>query len=130
MPVYDYVCKSCNKEFEKIGTIQEASGTRCPACGSCAGRIYRPSGTNMANQDASWIRSVVEVADYDSKAPHVREFIKNPTRETYKTWMKGEGLRHREPGEKAVKETLDIKRHTDLVMKRKKQRERIELYER
>ncbi len=36
MPVYDYVCKDCNKTFERSLTVHEhdSQEMRCPACGS------------------------------------------------------------------------------------------------
>ena len=36
MPVYEYFCDACKKEFEKILTLQEhdEEEIRCPKCGS------------------------------------------------------------------------------------------------
>jgi putative FmdB family regulatory protein len=36
MPVYDYICKDCQKPFEKILTLTEhdAEKLSCPNCGS------------------------------------------------------------------------------------------------
>ena len=35
MPVYDYVCTDCHKEFEKVLTLREHEGQIvCPHCGS------------------------------------------------------------------------------------------------
>jgi putative FmdB family regulatory protein len=36
MPVYDYVCKDCNKTFEKIITLTEHEKEKisCPFCAS------------------------------------------------------------------------------------------------
>ena len=36
MPVYDYVCKDCNKTFEKIITLteHEKEPVSCPRCAS------------------------------------------------------------------------------------------------
>ncbi len=37
MPVYDYICKSCHQEFEKIITLREHEDdpqVTCPHCGS------------------------------------------------------------------------------------------------
>ena len=35
MPVYDYLCKDCNKTFERILTLHEHDHQemRCPECG-------------------------------------------------------------------------------------------------
>ena len=36
MPVYDYVCKKCQKSFELVLTLSEhdKGNIRCPKCGS------------------------------------------------------------------------------------------------
>ena len=36
MPVYDYICKDCHKEFEAILTLTEHDEDKitCPKCGS------------------------------------------------------------------------------------------------
>ena len=35
MPVYDYVCKQCHQEFEKVLTLKEHDKpVTCPNCGS------------------------------------------------------------------------------------------------
>jgi putative FmdB family regulatory protein len=36
MPVYDYLCKDCHKEFEKVLSLNEHDHfqIRCPHCGS------------------------------------------------------------------------------------------------
>ncbi len=37
MPVYDYLCKDCNKVFEKILTLAEYE-KQAVTCPTCAGR--------------------------------------------------------------------------------------------
>jgi putative FmdB family regulatory protein len=35
MPVYEFVCRDCQKPFEIIRSMSEATeGVKCPACGS------------------------------------------------------------------------------------------------
>jgi len=35
MPVYDYLCHDCHKEFERVLTLTEHEGqVACPYCGS------------------------------------------------------------------------------------------------
>ena len=35
MPVYDYICHDCQKEFEKVLSLTEHEGhVACPHCGS------------------------------------------------------------------------------------------------
>lgn len=97
MPLYDMECP-CGNIFEVIAKVDE-DVLPCPECGKDAKRILSPGGVNTFNNDAGWIKSVLEVVDKDSRAPHVIEFRKNPTRENYHRWMKKEGLRPMDPGE-------------------------------
>ena len=41
MPVYEFVCRDCQKPFETIRPMSDAQATdvKCPACGS--GRVDR-----------------------------------------------------------------------------------------
>ena len=36
MPVYDYICNDCRKNFERVLTLHEhdSEKMRCPSCGS------------------------------------------------------------------------------------------------
>lgn len=98
---------------------------KCPTCGGRSKRIISQSGQYLGNLDAGWIRSVLDVVDKDSNKQHVREFISNPNRETYKRWMKGEGIRPLDRAEpvrpkvdyEAAKEQRD-RRLMDNLMKR------------
>ena len=98
MPVYDYECDSCKTITESI----EHYNTEiivCERCNHCfARRIISASGPNCANQDAEWIRSVLEVVDKEG-GKHCQRFLKNPTRKNYNAYMKGEGIRPLESGE-------------------------------
>ena len=38
MPTYEYRCKSCGNDFEKVQGINEPIGADCPACGAAAER--------------------------------------------------------------------------------------------
>lgn len=33
MPIYEYVCKNCSKEFELIQKISDPPAKKCPDCG-------------------------------------------------------------------------------------------------
>ena len=101
MPIYDYDCQYCGNSFETIAGVDEQR-VRCPKCNGEADRVISVSGVFCSNEDAEWIRSVREVVDKDGGA-HCQEFLKNPTRQNYKNWMNGEGLRPLEPGEKPRK---------------------------
>ena len=118
MPVYDYRCKQCQKVIEQVEHYSVDEIT-CPHCGDVAKRIISVSKVNTANEDAPWIRSVLEVVDKDSREPHVVEFRRNPTRENYKRWMKLEGLRPLENNERrGTKEGENYtKKITDIIMR-------------
>lgn len=88
--LYDFECPK-GHIFEELAEYEEVI-KRC-SCGDMARRIISVSGQYLGNQNTNWLYSVLEVVDRESKAKHVQEFVKNPTRETYKNWMKGEGIR-------------------------------------
>ena len=96
MPIFDNECQQCKTVFESIAKVSEEI-LPCPKCGADSKRII--SGSYRQQDDSVWIRSVLDVVDRESKEPHTREFLKRPTRENYKNWMKATGLRHFEPGE-------------------------------
>jgi len=102
MPIYDYECEACGYTWESFVSVDETV-IDCvnERCGGKAKRLLGVPGVNVANQDSPWIRSVLEVVEKNSGKPHCEEFLKNPTRKNYQNWMKAEGLRHLEPGEKA-----------------------------
>lgn len=57
MPIYEYVCKKCGKEFEKMQSItNDDRVTECPACKSEAERkvsvtSYHLTGSGFYNTD-------------------------------------------------------------------------------
>jgi putative FmdB family regulatory protein len=90
MPLYDYECGDCGIVAEHFAGF--AQTTMPCQCGSQAKRIISVSGQYCGNQDAPWLRSVLDVVDRESTKPHVRAFVQNPTRDNYKRWMKGEKI--------------------------------------
>ena len=109
MPIFDYECQDCGKIEEKIILDLDANEISCD-CGGRAHRIISCSKTSIftANEDAPWIRSVLDVVDKEATDKATVEFRKNPTRQNYKNWMKANGLRHLEPGEKAMPDKPDM----------------------
>lgn len=101
MPVYDFECPRCGI-FETIADYDEVF-LQCESCHGKARRIISFGKVNTANEDAPWIRSVLEVVDKQGKEPETKAFLRNPTRSNMKAWMKARGLRHMEPGEEKVK---------------------------
>ena len=115
IPLYDHMC-SKGHVHEAIMPVDKTK-RKCTLCGRQAKRIMSLRGVHCANQDAEWIRDVVRdkrgigVVSGTSRKPHVVEFRKNPTRENYQKWMKGEGIRPFEDGEKPVyKHEVDTER--------------------
>ena len=92
MPIYDFECGSCEAITERYAKLDEEI-LPCEQCASDAYRIISATGHYCGNQDANWLKSVVEVVDKDPSKPHCQEFIKNPTRRNWKAWMKGEGIK-------------------------------------
>lgn len=128
MPIYDMECEQCNALFpDKIMGYDETE-MNCEMCGGVARRIITASGVYIGNQDADWIKSVTEVVNKDDKSPHTQEFLKNPTRKNYQNWMKGEGLRPFESGEKPrTPPKFDHKSHREKVWQKHRDRKRIEV---
>lgn len=125
MPIYAWECSECHKEFDVICPISKRNKAMlCPECECISHRVVSVGGGYTANEDAPWLKTVIEVVDKDSKAPHVVEFRKNPTRANYKRWMKGEGLRHLEPGE-SMRPTEDkgrMKRTVNYMARKRMER--------
>ncbi len=131
MIIADFECRRCRRVHEAI--TDHGKTPKCPACGANTRRIITVGRVNLVNEAPAWLKSVVDVADRQSKKAHVREFVKNPTRKTYKDWMKGEGIRpmdytehgappvHRPPPEP------DMARLREEVTRRHFERKRIEV---
>lgn len=121
MPVYDFECTKCANIEEHIADYDRYTWF-CSKCGADMVRIISVSGPNCANEDAEWIRSVREVVDKEG-GPASQRFLKNPTRANYKKWMKAEGLRPFEPGEKP-KRPEEWKPDIDKLVRMKREREK------
>ncbi len=129
MRVYDFECQACGKIHERYisGPVTPMTAP-CAECGSQAERIVSMRLTQSV--DSPWIKSVCDVVDKDPNKPHCQEFLRHPTRANYKAWMKGEGLRPMEPGEKPPKiETREEKKARIIpqMHKRFQERNRLEI---
>ena len=111
MPIYQYECV-CGEDTERITSIsQYQDEISCPHCGEPASRVFASSAHYCGNQDATWLKSVLEVVDKsDAASPAEKEFVKNPTRWNYKQWMKSRGLRPLEAGERSKPNIPDMSR--------------------
>lgn len=127
MILHDHWCKFCGTSFEELVNWDQRE-IPCPSCGKTAERYFKSGCANTMPIDAGWLKSLVEVIDKDSNKPHCIEFLKNQTRDNYHNWMKGEGIRHLEPGEKPSKpEPFNMDRHTEKVAELRQQRNRLEV---
>lgn len=125
LKIFDFECPKCGTVEEHM--VSYGDIVYCEPCKCIMKKVF--SGTARKPDTAGWITSVLEVVDKDSPKPHVREFLKNPTRDNYKRWMKGEGLRHLEEGERSrPKEAPDINKITHEILSKAQERRRIELY--
>lgn len=124
MPIFDYEC-SCGKITESIQGISQ-SCIKCE-CGGIAKRIISCGRCYTANEDASWLKTVPEVIDKDTKNPVAKEFMKNPTRSNYKAWMKSEGIRPLENNESRKPPSTDLAGVRKEVWNNHQKRHRIEI---
>jgi putative FmdB family regulatory protein len=127
MPLYDFECQECGSIHEAIEPM-DVKHRPCPVpdCRGRAKKIISASGVFCANDDAAWIRSVREVVNKDGGA-HCQAFLKDPTRANWKAWMKGEGLRPFEPGERQRPEPIDEGLLAKKVLERHRKRCTIEV---
>lgn len=127
LKIFDFECS--NNHITESIVDSEKKSIRCPVCNKRAEKIISfGRGSHTLNEDSEWIRTVREVVDKDG-GPACQEFLKNPTRTNRARWMKAEGLRSVEPGEKLHK----FDREADHAMRVKycheqyRNRHRIEL---
>ncbi len=115
--------------IEKVFKIK-----RCPRnikCSSCEGKAQKIiciPGSDNTKESPDWVKSIIEVVDKEGGA-HCQQFIKNPTRENLNNWMKTEGVRHFEPGEKLSRPKVpDVSVMADKIMQKRKKDHMIEVY--
>ena len=54
MPIYEYLCKSCGKQFETMQKISEPPVAPCPKCGDTADRMI--SRTSFSLKGSGWYK--------------------------------------------------------------------------
>jgi hypothetical protein len=127
MILWDWICDACNLSTE----VLVDSNTDTIICARCAAPMHKDfsgSAGKRLPDTSEWIASVREVVDKDSKAPHIVEFLKSPTRDNLKVLMQKEGIRHLELGEERAKQQeADIDRLARNIIHKRMARERIEL---
>ena len=127
MPIYDMECPNGNI-FEAIANVEDET-IPCPECGQQSKRIISVSGVHCANEDAAWIRSVVDVVDKKSTNPQTLEFIQNPTRTNLRRHLESTGLRHAERGERfgALAPPFNAQRHAEKLFRHRQKKNAIEV---
>jgi hypothetical protein len=133
MPIVcDFECSHCG-EITEMFVERGTKFQDCPECGFPAKRVISLGRVNTANENPVWLKSVLDVVDKSSNKPHVREFVKSPSRRTYRQWMKGEGIRPLDHSEKGgppqhkPPPEPDMTRHMQEVAKRHFERKRVEV---
>jgi len=61
MPVYEYECKACGRDFEYQQRITDPEKTTCEACGGALARLI--SRTAFALKGAGWYKDLYSKAD-------------------------------------------------------------------
>jgi putative FmdB family regulatory protein len=104
MPLHDYECSLCGETFEEI-VDWNIRTVACPVCGGTSFRIYKKF-NGIANTAPDWLKDTLAVVDKDGGS-HCKEFLKHPNRDNYKNWLKKEGLRPIDHGERLIKREAD-----------------------
>ena len=72
MPIYEYICQACGKEWEKSQTIEQMKfGSGCPYCGAKGTRKF-----SVPNIHMNWIPSISEFNN-----PKVKDMIPRDEKE-------------------------------------------------
>lgn len=61
MPIYEYKCRSCGKDFEELRDIEHRDGATCPDCDNLADRkmsLFRWKWDNIFTRDGEGFTSV------------------------------------------------------------------------
>jgi hypothetical protein len=132
MILCDYECPKCNTVTEHYVDAQQKT-VECK-CGGKAKKIISLPGVYVNSENPNWLKSVIDVVDKEDKRPHVQEFLKHPTRENYKRWMKEEKIRpvdwtvHGAPPTYQKPPEPDIDKIAHQIHERLRERQRLELY--
>lgn len=116
--LFDYECPQCQTIEEHMVAAHDEV-VSCEKCGAVMAKVFVSAGSRLPD-DAAWIKTVLEVVAKDSTKPATREFLRNPTRENMRRWMKAEGVRHLEDGEKPARidYEADHRRRTEYAERR------------
>lgn len=132
MILVDFLCNKCNKITEHFVDARQKI-VKCE-CGGKAKKIISLPGVYVNPESPAWMTGVLEVVDKENKAPHVQEFLKHPTRDNYKRWMKEEKIRpvdwteHGAPPTYKKPPAMDIDHIAGKLYKRLRERQKLEVH--
>ena len=132
MILADFECPKCKAVTEHYVDAQQKA-VKCQ-CGGKAKKIISLPGVYVNSENPVWIKSVLDVVDKEDRRPHVQEFIKHPTRENYKRWMKEEKIKpidwtvHGAPPTYQRALEPDVDKIADNLYRRLRERQRLELH--
>lgn len=107
MPIFDFRCNQCDSICEEYVHDYRIPSVLCRICKK--GIAFKQFSFRSAyKEDASWIPSVLDVVDKDSKAPHVRKFLETPNRTNWLNWMKEEHIRPLENNERIKVQPVNL----------------------
>lgn len=93
MIIADFECLACGHIEEELCDRDKHAG-ECVKCGCVTKKIITQGRSNLQSEEnALWLRSVLEVVDHSDRSASTQAFIHNPTRSNYKAWMKDKGIR-------------------------------------
>lgn len=67
MPTYEYKCKTCGHQFERVQRFSDDPITECPDCGGVVRRIIHPTGVIF--KGSGWYITDSRKSGGDSAAP-------------------------------------------------------------
>ena len=75
MPIYDYRCKECNKEFEELATIAQRNLVKSPCCDSST-MIVIKSGASYHRFPEGMFEHITENPIWVNDKPHLKQLCK------------------------------------------------------
>jgi len=114
---------------DRIYSIDRKPKTiKCEKCGKRAKEIIScGNSAYLGNQNPTWMDSTLEVIDRHG-GEHCKRVHKEKTRDALNNWMKVEGRRFKEPGEKAKRPaSTDNKKMAEMLYERHRKRTAVEI---
>ena len=78
MPTYEYVCDSCNHEFERFQSITESPLRKCPDCGRLEVRRLISGGAGFLFKGSGFYITDYRSDGYKQAAKKEKEAVGNP----------------------------------------------------